>query len=59
MTRHAPLLAVLMLVLSTGTPSARADTAITSEQQVLLERLRERQQEEHARWRRFGDVEVD
>ena len=42
MTRRAPLLAVLMLVLSTATPSARADTASTSEQQVLLERLRER-----------------
>ena len=59
MTRHAPLLAVLMLLVSTSTPSARDETASATEQQVLLERLRERQQEEHDRWRRFGDVEVD
>ncbi|WP_296418559.1 hypothetical protein [Vulcanococcus sp. DEBay_Sum22DG08_74] len=64
MTQRVPLLPLLsgslmLLMGSGGIPAVRAETAPSAEQQALLERLRERQAQEHERWRRFGDVEVD
>ena len=64
MTQRVPLLpllsgSLLLLMGSGGIAAVRAETATSAEQQALLERLRERQAQEHERWRRFGDVEVD
>lgn len=66
MTQRVPLLPALsgsmVLLMGTSLPTALAETASsasTAEQQAILGRLRERQQEEQERWRRFGDVEVD